>query len=323
MAAVLTTVLMLVKNYARHPCRLGDCTDPAGVTDWCSVGQCSGWCTAEQLSLQPERCPGGTDGVSSWPRNGDQFLRALPLIAFALQCHIQGAAVYNEMPPRLKSSAAASMAIAAASSCLLAMLYLPMGLAGYAAFGAVTQGDVLTNFGADDPLANVARGCISVTALCAYPMQHFPARLVIHNAWLALRRGCISRAQTADGRLLGGTPPLGAPSDEPVERPTPPRPSHEPSTTFVIAESFSWCLLVLGLSLAAAGSSLSGVFSLVGALCGGNVIFTIPGALWLHFGSGGWARRLVIAAPLLAVGGLITVFGTYATIKEMVSGGER
>jgi amino acid permease len=248
----------------------------------------------------------------------------LPLIAFALQCHIQGAAVYNEMPGRLKSSAAASVAIAATSSCLLVLLYLPMGLAGYAAFGAVTQGDVLTNFGADDPLANVARGCIAITALCAYPMQHFPARLVVHNAWTALRRGCTSRAQAADDRMLNGTLPEGALSDGSVDRPTPPQPCHQISTTFVIAESVSWCLLVLGLSLAAAGSSLSGVFSLVGALCGGNVIFTIPGAIWLHFESGARARRLVIAAPLLAVGGLITVFGTYATVQEMVSsGGDR
>ena len=136
------------------------------------------------------------------------------------------------------------MASAGASSCLLILLYLPTGLAGYGAFGAITQGDILTNFGVDDPLADVARGCIAVpaplrpiglapspspsfprplasppaterptapapasqpptdrpsvrltrsptarqvTALCAYPMQHYPARLVLHNVWIAMR----------------------------------------------------------------------------------------------------------------------------------------
>jgi hypothetical protein len=155
-------------------------------------------------------------------------------------------------------------------------------------------------------------------------MQHFPARLIVHNAWAALRRRCSARAQAADDQLRAGTAPLGAPSSDTVlDQSIPPQTPLEPSTAFVLAESFCWCLLVLGLSLAAAGSSLSGVFSLVGALCGGNVIFTIPGALWLHFGSGGRGRRLVIAAPLLAVGGLITIFGTYATLQQMSSGGER
>jgi len=166
-AAVLTTVVMLVRNYAAHPCTAGDCATAAGPTVWCPSGECSGWCTAEQLAAAPTNCPGGTRGVALWPSGAEPFLGALPLVAFALQCHIQGAAVYHEMPPRLQSSRAAFAAIAGASSCLLILLYLPTGLAGYGAFGAITQGDILTNFGVDDPLADVARGCIAVTALCA------------------------------------------------------------------------------------------------------------------------------------------------------------
>ena len=34
-AAVLTTVVMLVRNYAAHPCTAGDCATAAGPTAWC------------------------------------------------------------------------------------------------------------------------------------------------------------------------------------------------------------------------------------------------------------------------------------------------
>jgi len=34
-AAVLTTVVMLVRNYAAHPCTAGDCATAAGPTVWC------------------------------------------------------------------------------------------------------------------------------------------------------------------------------------------------------------------------------------------------------------------------------------------------
>jgi len=342
-AAVLTMVFMLVKNYAAHPCELGDCTAAPGPSDWCPAGECSGWCTGEQLARRPELCPGGTEGVSAWPADADQLLRALPLVAFALQCHIQGPAVYTEMPRRLQSSPAAHTAVALASSLVLIALYLPTGLAGYAAFGALTQGDVLTNFSTDDPLADVARGCIAVTALCAYPMQHFPARIVLHNAWAALlrRARCAGaplavddaaagtlplQAPRAADDAAGGTLPLqrarGAPLGQPAAEQGEPLlpPSGEPSDAFILAEAAVWCALVLCVSLAAAGSSLSGVFSLVGALCGGNVIFTIPGALWLKLGEGSQPRRLLLAGPLIAIGALITVFGTYATIQQMVTG---
>mmetsp|Transcript_45063 Transcript_45063/g.146392 ORF Transcript_45063/g.146392 Transcript_45063/m.146392 type:complete len:410 (+) Transcript_45063:65-1294(+) len=210
-AAVLTTVVMLVRNYAAHPCTAGDCATAAGPTAWCPSGECSGWCTAEQLAVAPTNCPGGTRGVALWPSGAEPLLGALPLVAFALQCHIQGAAVYHEMPPRLQSSRAAFAAIAGASSCLLLLLYLPTGLAGYAAFGAITQGDILTNFGVDDPLADVARGCIAVTALCAYPMQHYPARLVLHNGWSAMRARLRTRGAPSSPPGDASVSPLAAP----------------------------------------------------------------------------------------------------------------
>lgn len=186
-AAVLTTVVMLVKNYASHPCKPGDCTDRVDGADWCSVGHCSGWCTAEQLSLQPEKCPGGVEGVSAWPRDGGTFLRALPLIAFALQCHIQGAAVYNEMPARLKSSIVVNAAIAATSSFMLVVLYLPIGLAGYAAFGAVTQLCVcftlLYSHPCLFPITQVHKG---QSVFCAHRSIHTPVTQVC-----ALRRSFV------------------------------------------------------------------------------------------------------------------------------------
>ena len=226
--------------------------------------------------------------------------------------------MYDEMPTQLKSHPSASLAVAATSSILLVLLYLPTGLAGYAAFGAVTQGDILTNFASDDPLADVARGCIAITALCAYPMQHFPARLILHNVLGSLLQKQKERDESANDR--SNMMSLSMPLEASLEQPSPEPSVQEPSAIFIWGESCVWCLLVLGLSLAAAGSSLSGVFSLVGALCGGNVIFTIPGALWLQIGDGNRIRRGVRAAPLLFMGGFVTIFGTYATIQGLVEG---
>jgi len=84
----------------------------------------------------------------------------LPLYAFALQCHIQGAIVFTELPPRLRHDSATRM-IAYSATALMILLDMSVGLAGFLRFGAQTQGNVLKNFGATDILANGARaGCL-------------------------------------------------------------------------------------------------------------------------------------------------------------------
>merc|ERR1719321_679215 len=81
--AVVFTVGTLIYQALSDPCEPGHCTDG---------GNRSGW------------IPGVDQGVSAWPESFSACLKSLPLIAFAMQCHIQCAAAYCEMPRRLQRS---------------------------------------------------------------------------------------------------------------------------------------------------------------------------------------------------------------------------
>uniref|UniRef100_A0A7S0Q5N9 Amino acid transporter transmembrane domain-containing protein n=1 Tax=Coccolithus braarudii TaxID=221442 RepID=A0A7S0Q5N9_9EUKA len=281
--ATLFTVLMLVKDAVTDPCVVGKCYDELGR---------NGWCTEEQLledkSKGTELCDGTTHGLSLWQQSLASLLRAFPLVAFALQCHVQACSVYIELPPRLRSPAVWSK-VALAAICVVSVLYMPTGIAGFVRFGVQTQGDVLRNFDVSDSLADLARVCIAVAALCAFPLQHYPVRAILH-----------SLSRTATSRLRG----CAGEAVEPI------------SINFVRVEAIVWCASVLLLSLSA-GDSLSSIFQLVGAVCGGTVVFSLPGVLALKTSAFGRAYQF-LGGCLLGVGLFITVSGTYVTIASML-----
>ena len=73
----------------------------------------------------------------------------------------------------------------------------------------------------------------------------------------------------------------------------------------------------------ALGSALSQVFALIGAICGGTVIFLVPGLLWANLGGGApaSAKRIVPAAVLISVALFIMCAGTAVTLIQMVTQG--
>ena len=163
--AVLMLVAALVREYVKHPCKPDDCTDEEGVPGW----------------------PRGGRGVKLFPDGFGSVAAAIPLVTFALQCHIQTPSVYAEVPVSLRTPRV-NVATAVGTYALLCLLYLPTGIAGYARFGGATAGDIINNFSISDDLADAVRVCIAVTALCSYPMQHFPARTTIHQIWVKWNR---------------------------------------------------------------------------------------------------------------------------------------
>ena len=99
---------------------------------------------------------------------------SVPLIAFALQCHLVFVPVYHSLAkqggnPKLMDF------VSAVTFLVCLGLYLPTGALGYMHFGTATNGDVLTNMGfhAD---TNVARVCIALTGLFSYPLLMYVAR---------------------------------------------------------------------------------------------------------------------------------------------------
>jgi amino acid permease len=317
--ACFFTTGLLAAQAAEHPCRLGDCLDEATPPR-------NGWCDAAQVAnssytaCNPES---RAAGVSLWPLAGvglGALLRAFPLLVNAMQCHIQAAFVFAELPSRLRGPAS-RRAIAFSVFGLLAFLYLFVGSAGVLRFGAQTQGDCLTNFSDTDGMASIARVAVGLTALSAYPMQHFPARAVIYRVWREVL-GC-SQAQPRMSNL------------------------------FLFIEGPLWVGVTVVLALAI-GSDLSFVFELLGAVVRaahptfapplslslslslpssvawaplaltpfpprrpqvvGSVIFLVPCALLYHQGG----SRIQLLA-FLAVGCFITISGTYISIHEKLA----
>jgi hypothetical protein len=239
----------------------------------------------------------GARGVSPWPVDAAGVLKALPLITFAMQAHIQSAAVFVELPARLQHSARARRGIAVGATVVVLSLYLPAGIAGFARFGDATNADILYNFGSADYAGDVAKVCMGLTALATFPCQHFPARIVLHKLWW---RAC-SRSRVSVG---------GSESPPPL------------TCAFALCESFLWTLATLGTTIVAIfnGIKLDLVFQLIGSVCGSAVILIIPGLLWVRFGSGkpGSTWRLLPSILLPLVGGVVMVAGTLVTVQEML-----
>ena len=322
-AAVLAvgfTVAMLIRQALLYPCEHGDCIDECGRPGWCDANSTTSSAT----------------GVYAAPPSVASVFQALPLIAFALQCHIQSALCWSELPPRLQGDAA-TRKIGLGAVVLVLVLYIPTGIAGFARFGGATQGDILNNFGTADGLADIARVCIAITALSAFPSQHFPARVALWR-WYKELCGCRRRSGGRDSRLYlntGDVQPspstmtrnaqlsnvseildddlsLAAAAEEDAGAPL----------GFIVVESVVW-VAVVAVVAQALGSALSQVFALIGAICGGTVIFLVPGLLWANLGGGApaSAKRIVPAAVLIAVALFIMCAGTAVTLEQMVTQG--
>ena len=248
----------------------------------------------------------GQDGVSLWPTDDPDpikaSLRALPLIAFALQMHIQCCAIFAIMPSALQTNAPKRRGVAFSAVALILLLYFPVGIGGLIRFGSATQQDILTNFGVSDTLADVARVCIVLTAFAAYPSQHFPARTVIHKLVVQ----CTSSPDLSSG----------LPGDELV-----PAPAGGISLRFAILEALVWNSVVLGVTIFAVLNNikLDVVFQLIGSLCGSAVILIIPGMLWARLAPGTPSSpgRVLPAALLITVGLFIMVAGTFVTLSAL------
>ena len=107
--AVFFVVGTLLYQAIENPCNPKACVDEHGAHGWDE----------------------GSSGVALWPTLTIagllRVLKALPLIAFALQMHIQCPAVFDAMPARLQTSISGRRLIAVAAVGLVLCLYLPIG----------------------------------------------------------------------------------------------------------------------------------------------------------------------------------------------------
>jgi len=228
------------------------------------------------------------------------FFQSLPLICFALQNLIPHPQVFHELPKRLQTVRNVDF-IAACSYGLCLTMYLGMGMMGYLTFGAETPSDILKGYSADDNMATIARGCISIVALAGFPINLIIGRTAVYSIYLRARQsGTFFTPKNA--RAI-----------------TPRRKKGEAmSAKFIYVCGTVWMLCALGLAFS--GADLGVVFGLVGAICGASVIFMFPGGFWYHHGPEDRCSRVGPAYVIWAMGVVVIVMGSVITLKNAIEG---
>jgi amino acid permease len=119
--------------------------------------------------------------VNVWETNFFNIARAIPILCFALQSHINVPIIMSSKPH------AKPWGIILRAYGVVCSLYIPVGIFGYILFRKTVHtkdgfpGDVLNGFNIKDTFADVARGCMMITAVVSYPINHFPGRSATFN----------------------------------------------------------------------------------------------------------------------------------------------
>jgi amino acid permease len=153
-------------------------------------------------------------------RPSPSIFLAIPLIAFALQAHVQVPNIYAGLSTTKRNDLCCRgkmlkqvwimdwVLIASYAICLC--FYIPAGIFGYLQFGdGDTPADVLAKGGypENDPAVIVARICVTLTAMACVPINHFPARVAIWGLYRHVRYGLgASNADASDATEEGDTP---------------------------------------------------------------------------------------------------------------------
>jgi len=108
------------------------------------------------------------------------IIDAIPLLTFALGCHIQVIPIYSELKPAI-SSVKWMDAIVLTSNSTTTVLYFLVSLFGLLNFGSDTKGNILLNYPSSDILLTVARLLMAIHVALAYPLQSWAARNVLDH----------------------------------------------------------------------------------------------------------------------------------------------
>jgi sodium-coupled neutral amino acid transporter 11 len=121
---------------------------------------------------------------------GSGVFISIPLMCFALSCHIPTPLIYTEMHHSIKSIRCWDTVLIGAYTICCAC-YIPAGIFGYYTFGSGTISDLLStsdgptkipnSYPVSDKFVLVARICLAAVATCAVPLKHFPARTAVQS----------------------------------------------------------------------------------------------------------------------------------------------
>lgn len=209
-------------------------------------------------------CGGQVNTLTALPSTLD----SMPIFIFAFTCHQNAISISNELDrptPR-------RCLIATVIAMLMALvLYLVVGIGGYATYGDGVASDILKAYPEASTLPIIARMAIAFVVTTCYPMQLHPGRGSLLSL---LKTFCGDNCL----RPLGGADGL---------------PLYVLTTSLLVAAS-------IGVALAV--SSLGVILTIIGALCSVSIQFVLPGGCYvLLFREAGWTpKRLLALAQLIA-----------------------
>mmetsp|Transcript_9059 Transcript_9059/g.22788 ORF Transcript_9059/g.22788 Transcript_9059/m.22788 type:complete len:480 (+) Transcript_9059:254-1693(+) len=218
----------------------------------------------------------GAPDVAMFAFSGQSIL-ALPMMAFAFQCHVTVVQIFVELEqrpsfarcsvdsskegeqgdehePLIPGPTGAELAsparirgmknIVAVSMLACLTGYTLVGISGYAAYPKNVASNVLNSFGDDDALLQVARLLMGLNGIVSYPVNLFPCRQALDHLLVS---------------ALGWMPDPRASSAR-----------HLALTGLLFAGSLGLALLVTDLGV---------VFQLVGGTAGAAIMFIVPGVV--------------------------------------------
>ena len=216
-------------------------------------------------------------------RPSPSIFLAVPLVAFALQAHVQVPNIYASLSTTKRNDLCCRgkvlkqvwvmdwILIASYAICL--GFYIPAGIFGYLQFGeGATPADILSKGGypEGDVTVIIARICVALTAIACVPLNHFPARVAIWGLYRHVRYG-LGASNAAEGEAeADGTP-------KPDLTKIPPMFHIVETTVFFFG----------ALLLAELCTDISTVFDLLGSTIAVLVIFILPAwFFWVYLAGG-------------------------------------
>ena len=185
--------------------------------EWVSAGAVAGFLyTSGAVLLRgaqavAARSPDPWAGVALWQADPRRALYAVSILVFGFNSSANTVSIFSELEPwphrlvvvlppspagyaalpRLAPRPATRKLIGMLGVILVAMGgialgYVVVGAAGYAAFPGSVGGNVLNAFPADDPVVQVARGVIGLMVTGHYPLAFVPARVAFNDLLASL-----------------------------------------------------------------------------------------------------------------------------------------
>ena len=232
-------------------------------------------------------------------------IRTFPIMMFAYTCAQNIISVYRELDNcTLKRANTVTVSSVSAS----AMVYLFVGLVGYATFGSHAADNIISMYPDKSLFVGFGKLAVVFLALTSYPVQLYPSRASFISLWRYWQRDAVRLPETMDEQAH--LVPSGTGSRTSTYRPL---------------STWSWNALTLGMMLsgitvALAVDDLSIVLGFVGSIGSSIVSFILPSVIYCCiFANGQRTINYSLSMVLGAYGVIVMIVALAANIHKLLT----